>query len=255
MLTNISGQNRTRRSELSPKVLEQRVAYAELAQNALFRGYPSMRNFTAELCMLDAGEVLELFWSILDLGGPAPGGWHQVHDLRVVLERAGDGAVVTLPLSGHIAGFHAWYRMRGGMISILPNSFYFNLAAGDWSVYLEGTLQDAQPLCLFADAFHDLFHYPAIKDYYDRAKAPMLEKLCVTEEDLCAAAAVPHLGRHAAPGHGAHRRHRLPAGQPPAPGRGVLCGCRGTAGPGRAGAAGHPAGSAQLLPHATALPA
>ena len=125
------------------------------------------------------------FWSILDLGGPAPGGWHQVHDLKVVFERAGGGAKVELPLSGHIAGFHAWYRMRGGMISILPQSFYFNLDAGEWTVSLEGSLQDAQPLCLFADAYHDLFHYAKIKDYYDRAKAPMLADHFVTTEDLC----------------------------------------------------------------------
>ena len=75
---------------------------------------------------------------MLDLGGPAPGGWHQVHDLKVVFERAGDGATVELPLARHVAGFHAWYRMRGGMISVLPNSFYFNLDAGEWSVSLVG---------------------------------------------------------------------------------------------------------------------
>ena len=185
MLTNISGQNRTRRAAVSPKVTEQRAAYADLAKSALLRAYPSMEHFTAELCVLDAGDVLELFWSVVDLGGPAPGGWHQVHDLKVVFERGGDGATVELPLSDHIAGFHAWYRMRGGMISVLPNSFYFDLAAGEWDVTLVGALQDAQPLCLFADAFHDVFHYRQIKDYYDRAKAPMLEDRFVTEEDLC----------------------------------------------------------------------
>ena len=130
MLTHISGQYRTRRTEVSPKVLEQRAFYAELARKALLREYPSMKNFTAEVCILDAGDVLELFWSILDLGGPAPGGWHQVHDLKLVLDRAGDGAKVELPLSGHVAGFHAWYRVRGGMVSILPASFYFSLGAG-----------------------------------------------------------------------------------------------------------------------------
>jgi hypothetical protein len=186
MLVNLSGQKRTRRTAVSPKVIEQRAVYADLAKAALFRAYPSMKHFTAELCVLDApGEVLELFWSILDLGGPAPGGWHQVHELKVVFERAADAAKVELPLSGHIAGFHAWYRMRGGMISVLPNSFYFNLAAGEWTVSLVGTLQDVQPLCLFADAFHDLFHYTKIKDYYDRAKAPMLADHFVTEEELC----------------------------------------------------------------------
>ncbi len=184
MLTNISGQNRTRREAVSPKVIEQRAVYADLAKHSLFRAYPSMKNFTAELCLLDACEVLELFWSVIDLGGPAPGGWHQVHDLKVVFERAGDGVKVELPLSGHIAGFHAWYRMRGGMISVLPGSFYFNLEAGDWTVSLTGSLQDARPLCLFADAFHDLFHYAAIKDFYEHAKAPMLEKHHVTPEDL-----------------------------------------------------------------------
>ena len=185
MLTNVSGQNRTRRTAVSPKVLEQRAVYADLAKNAIFRAYPSMKNFTAELCVLEAGEALELFWSILELGGPTPGGWHQVHDLKVVLTRTSDNRQVELPLSTHIAGFHAWYRMRGGMISVLPNSFYFNLEAGEWAVTLEGTLQDVQALCLFADAFHDLFHYSGIKDFYDRAKAPMLEKHWVTEEDLC----------------------------------------------------------------------
>jgi hypothetical protein len=184
MLTNISGLNRTRRTEISPKVREVRERYAQLAQGALFRGYPSMTDFAAELCVLDAGDKLELFWSILNLGGAAPGGWHQVHDLTAVFERA-DGMRVVLPLSGHIAGFHAWYRMRGGMISILPNSFYFNLPAGEWTVYAEGTLQDVRALCLFADAFHDLFHYAAIKDYYDRARAPMVEKTYITDEDLC----------------------------------------------------------------------
>lgn len=183
MLKHISGQYRTRRTDVSPKVVEQKALYAEMAKKALLRAYPSMKDFTAELCILDAGEGLELFWSILDLGGPAPGGWHQVHDLKVVLERSG-GAKVELPLSGHIAGFHAWYRMRGGMISVLPGSFYFNLAAGEWAVYLEGALQDAQPLCLFADAYDDLFHYGYIKDYYERVKAPMLEKHIVTTEDL-----------------------------------------------------------------------
>ena len=89
MLTNLSGQNRTRRTAVSPKVIEQRAVYADLARQALFRAYPSMRQFTAELCVLDApGEALELFWSILDLGGPAPGGWHQVHDLKVEIGRA-----------------------------------------------------------------------------------------------------------------------------------------------------------------------
>ena len=185
MLTNISGQNRTRRAAVSPKVIEQRAVYADLAKSALFRAYPSMVNLTAELCVLDAGEALEMFWSVLDLGGPAPGGWHQVHGLKVVFERACDGAKVELPLSSHIAGFHAWYRMRGGMISILPLSFYFNLEAGDWTVSLTGALQDAQALCLFADAYHDMFHYSRIKDHYERAKVPMLAEHFVTEEDLC----------------------------------------------------------------------
>lgn len=184
MLTQISGQNRTRRTEVSPKVREVREAYTRLAAGALLRGYPSMKDFAAELCVLDAGDKLELFWSVLNLGGEAPGGWHQVHDLTVVLERA-DGETMRLPLSGHIAGFHAWYRMRGGMISILPNSFYFNLPAGEWHVYVDGTLQDVRALCSFADAFHDLFHYAAIKAYYDAAKASMLEKRYVTEADLC----------------------------------------------------------------------
>jgi hypothetical protein len=101
------------------------------------------------------------------------------------LERTADGARVELPLTGHVAGFHAWYRMRGGMVSVLPCSFYFGLAAGEWNVWLEGALQDARPLCLFADAFHDLFHYGSIKDYYERARAPMLENHYITEEDLC----------------------------------------------------------------------
>lgn len=187
MLTNISGLNRTRRADVSPKVIEQRALYADLAKTALFRAYPSMKNFTAEVCVLDAdGGVLELFWSVLDLGGAAPGGWYQVHDLKLVFERAGDGAKVELPLSSHIAGFHAWYRMRGGMIPILPTSFYFNLDAGEWAVSITGVLQDARPLCLFADAFHDVFHYSLVKDYYERAKAPMLEKHFVTETDLIA---------------------------------------------------------------------
>ena len=214
-----------------------------------------MRNFTAELCVLDADDVLEMFWSVLNLGGPAPGGWHQVHDLKVVFTRAGDGATVELPLSGHIAGFHAWYRMRGGMISILPNSFYFNLAAGEWSVYLEGALQDAQPLCLFADAFHDLFHYQAIKDYYERAKAPMLEKLYVTEEDLCALqpfriyAGVLSLAtaRTAAIGYRqANRLHQVTLS---------YADVAEITRPGAAAAAGNPAGSAQLLSYAVALSA
>ncbi|OPZ24105.1 MAG: hypothetical protein BWZ02_02961 [Lentisphaerae bacterium ADurb.BinA184] len=185
MLTNLSGLNRTRRTAVSPKVLEQRAVYADLAKRALFRAYPSRRGFTAELCILDAGEALELFWSILDLGGPAPGGWHQVHDLKVAFERAADGARVEVPLTGHVAGFHAWYRMRGGMVPVLPCSLYFALAAGEWNVLVEGALQDARPLCLFADAFHDLFHYAAIQDYYERAKAPMLERHFVSEEDPC----------------------------------------------------------------------
>lgn len=185
MLTQISGQNRTRRTALSPKVLEQRARYAELARGALFRAYPSMTDFTAELCIVEAGDVLELFWSVLDLGGPAPGGWHQVHDLKVQFERTADGARVELPLSGHIAGFHAWYRMRGGMVSVLPESFFFNLDAGEWAVSLSGTLQDVQALCLFADSFHDLFHYAAIRDYYQRARAPMLENKYVTDAELC----------------------------------------------------------------------
>ena len=185
MLTHISGAYRTRRAELSPKVLQQRALYAELARAALFREYPSTRNFAAEVCILDAGDVLELFWTVLDLGGPAPGGWHQVHDLKLSFERASDGAKVPLPLSGHIAGFHAWYRMRGGMVPVLPCSFYFNLEAGEWAVYLEGALQDVRALCLFADAFDDLFHYHGIKDFYDRAKAPMLQQHYVTEADPC----------------------------------------------------------------------
>ncbi len=185
MLTNISGQNRTRRTAVSPKVVEQRGLYADIAKKALLRAYPSMKNFTAEVCIADAGESLELFWSIIDLGGPAPGGWHQVHDLKVVLERAGDGTKVDLPLTSHVAGFHAWYRMRGGMISVLPQSFYFVLDSGDWTVSLEGKLQDAQPLCLFADSFHDMFHYHKIKEYYDRAKAQPVADHFVTDEDLC----------------------------------------------------------------------
>ena len=62
MLANISGQNRTRRTAVSPKVIEQRAVYADLAKNVLFRAYPSMKNFTAEIGVLDAGGVLELFW-------------------------------------------------------------------------------------------------------------------------------------------------------------------------------------------------
>lgn len=185
MLTNISGLNRTLRNALSPKAVEQRAVYADLARSALFRAYPSIKNFTAELCVLDAGQSLELFWSILDLGGPAPGGWHQVHDLKVMFLRPADGAEVTVPLSGHIAGFHAWYRMRGGMVPVIPLSFYFTLDAGDWTVTLVGALQDARPLCLFADAFDDLFHYANIKSYYERAKAPMLADRHVADADLC----------------------------------------------------------------------
>ncbi len=128
MLTNISGLNRTLRNALSPKAVEQRAVYADLARSALFRAYPSIKNFTAELCVLDAGQSLELFWSILDLGGPAPGGWHQVHDLKVMFLRPADGAEVTVPLSGHIAGFHAWYRMRGGMVPVMPLSFPWEAA-------------------------------------------------------------------------------------------------------------------------------
>jgi len=184
LLKYLSGQNRTRRAGVSPKVVEQQALYASMAREALFRAYPSIKNFTAELCVLDAAGALELFWSILDLGGPAPGGWFQVHDLKVVFERVSDSTTVELPLAGHVAGFHAWYRMRGGMISVLPNSLYFNLAAGEWTVTLTGALQDAQPLCLFADAYHDLFHYEHILEFYSRAKEPMLAKFLATQEDL-----------------------------------------------------------------------
>ena len=38
MLTNISGQNRTRRTGVSPKVAEQRQRYAELARGAIGAG-------------------------------------------------------------------------------------------------------------------------------------------------------------------------------------------------------------------------
>ena len=185
MLQFVSGQQRTRRTDVSPKVTEMRAVYADLAKAALFRAYPSMKDFAAELCVLDGDGMLELFWSVLDLGGPAPGGWHQVYDLAVVLERAADRKQVKLPLAGHIAGFHAWYRMRGGMVSILPSSFYFNLEAGEWTVSLEGTLQDVQALCLFADAFHDMFHYPNIKKYYDQVKATAVGDHFVTDAELC----------------------------------------------------------------------
>ncbi|MHB9131315.1 MAG: hypothetical protein ACYDBB_09525 [Armatimonadota bacterium] len=184
MLKNFSGFNRTRRTQISPKVKEVRETYALLAQGALFRAYPSMKNFGAEICLLDAGDMLELFWSLLDLGGEVPGGWHQVQNLTLVFERAGDGKVVKAPLSDHIAGFHAWYRMRGGMAPILPNSFYLNLEKGEWSVYIEGVLQDVRALCLFADAFDDLFHYSNIKKYYDQIRQPMLEAHHITEDDL-----------------------------------------------------------------------
>ena len=103
MLKNISGVNRTRRTAVSPKVMEVREEYARLALHALLRSYPSQQDFTAEICLLDAGDKLELFWSILELGGPAPGGWHQVLDLKLVFERACDGAKVTTELDAHIA--------------------------------------------------------------------------------------------------------------------------------------------------------
>lgn len=170
MLKYISGEYRTRRREVSLKVREVLDTYAVLARNALFRAYPSIPDFGVEVCILDAGDMLELHWTIRNLGGEAPGGWHQVFDLQLTLERTNDGKTVTIPLAGHVAGFHAWYRMRGGMVSILPNSFYFNLEAGEWAVSVTGRLQDARPLCLFADAFDDLFHYQHIQKLYDQVQ-------------------------------------------------------------------------------------
>ncbi len=183
MLKQLSGFNRTRRVALSPKVLETRAEYARLAGDALFRAYPSMQDFTAEICLLDAGGMLELFWSIHNLGGEAPGGWHQVLDLKLVFERTSDGATQTVELSSHIAGFHAWYRMRGGMIPVLPTSRYLNLPAGEWTVYLDGTLQDVRALCLFADAFDDMFHYPIIQKFHAKTRAELLAIKHITDED------------------------------------------------------------------------
>ena len=171
MLKNISGECRTRRKETSPKIQEVRRTYEELASRSLFRAYPSVPDFGAEVCILDCGDMLELFWSIANLGGEAPGGWHQVHDVRLVFERKSDGRAVTLDLTGHTAGFHAWYRMRGGMTPVLPASFYFNLDAGEWADYVTGGLQDARALCLFADSFGDMYHYGLVRKYYDEARA------------------------------------------------------------------------------------
>ena len=127
--------------------------------------------------------MLELFWSIHNLGGEAPGGWHQVLDLKLVFERTSDGATQTVELSSHIAGFHAWYRMRGGMIPVLPTSRYLNLPAGEWTVYLDGTLQDVRALCLFADAFDDMFHYPIIQKFHAKTRAELLAIKHITDED------------------------------------------------------------------------
>lgn len=174
MLTYISGKNRTRREEVSPKVQEVKAQYERIAEQAVFRAYPSIPDFGVEICLLDGGDMLELFWSIFNLGGDAPGGWHQVTDLTLSFRRRGDGRPVSLVLSAHVAGFHAWYRMRGGMVSVLPNSQYLNLEAGTWEVSVSGKLQDAQPLCLFADAFGDLFHDHYIRDHYREVR----DKLC-----------------------------------------------------------------------------
>ena len=183
MLTNLSGKNRTRRKEVSPKVKEALQTYSVLARQALLRAYPSIPNFGVEICILDAEDSLELFWSVFDLGGDAPGGWYQAHNVKLVFERASDGKTVEQDLIGHVAGFHAWYRMRGGMISVLPRSLYLNLGAGEWSVYVTGELQDAQALCLFADAFGDLFHYHYIQQRHDRVRDEVRSARIAGHED------------------------------------------------------------------------
>ena len=184
MLTYVSGQYRTRRSESSPKVREQRAVYEQLARGALFRAYPAMPDLGVELCLLDAGDALELFWDLQNLGGPAPGGWHQVFDLTVEFVRTGDGQTVRHALTEHTAGFHAWYRMRGGMISVLPLSQYLNLDAGEWTVVLAGELQDAHALCLFADSFGDLFHYSQIDQVYRQAATRLREMKHAADTDV-----------------------------------------------------------------------
>ncbi|MBI2195159.1 MAG: hypothetical protein HYU36_24530 [Planctomycetes bacterium] len=178
-----SSEYRTRRRELSPKVQQVREEYAVLAQQAVFRAYPSMPNLGVEICILDAGDMLELFWRILDIGGEAPGGWHQVHDLTLQFERGSDSKKISVGLAGHVAGFYAWYRMRGGMVSILPNSHYFNLESGEWSIFLEGKLQDAKALCLFADAFGDLFHYSHILRHHSKVRSALMEEHLAAMED------------------------------------------------------------------------
>ena len=184
MLTHISGETRTRRREVSPKVKEVRAEYERLAQHAVLRTYPSVPNFGAEICILDCGDMLELFWSIFNLGGEAPGGWHQATDLKLCFRRRSDGKTTELDLTGHVAGFHAWYRMRGGMISVLPTSVYFNLETGEWELSVTGQLQNVQALCLFADAFGDLFHEHYIRKYYDQVRGQLLEAHIAGDTDV-----------------------------------------------------------------------
>ena len=63
MLKNISGQNRTLRSEVSPKLLEQKALYETMAQGAIFRAYPCMKNLSVEI---------QTFFFILLVGTQCP---------------------------------------------------------------------------------------------------------------------------------------------------------------------------------------